>query len=190
MSFSLGPRTVERNGETYDFTDTRETASGGLHHKLALALAEGVGELGLVVLVDEVVEVGLATELVHALRDLVTCGIAKTGEEREELLGGSSGGCVTEKDGVEVALQLVGKKMTVSVVEGEVRGSGGRTEPLLLINRLATVSTGWKMNSSARPKRTFQFPSAQYTEETNQRYQIPRSWQCRSPFLRMGEATF
>jgi hypothetical protein len=87
---------------TYDFTNTSQAekackqhasapllqnvpSGSSLHHHLALTLTKGVGELRLVVLVDEVIEIWLATELVNSLSDLVASSIPKTREQRHHL---------------------------------------------------------------------------------------------------------
>ena len=51
-----------------------------LHHHLALALAEGVGEALLVVLAEDIGEPRLPPVLVYTLGDLVPRGVTKTGE--------------------------------------------------------------------------------------------------------------
>lgn len=47
----------------------------------------------------EVVEVGLTTKFVYSLRNLVTGGISKTREEREEFGGQWCTGGITKDDG-------------------------------------------------------------------------------------------
>lgn len=90
--------------QTYNFADTGQTARSRLHHELALALAERIRELVLVVLVDQVPEPWLATELVNSLRDFVACCVAETGEERQELAPNGSGCVFTEDDGAQASL--------------------------------------------------------------------------------------
>lgn len=72
-----------------------------LNHELALPLAEHIRELSRVVLLDDVVEPWLTTVLVDSLRDLVTCSISKTREERQELASKRSRGMLSEDDGRE-----------------------------------------------------------------------------------------
>lgn len=71
--------------EQDDLADTGQAARGGLHHHLALALAECAREVRLVVPGEDVVEPWLSAELVDPLRDLVACCISKPREEREQL---------------------------------------------------------------------------------------------------------
>ena len=51
-----------------------------LHHHLAFALAEGIGEALLVVLAEDIGEPRLPPVLVYTLGDLVPRGVTKTGE--------------------------------------------------------------------------------------------------------------
>ena len=74
-------------------------ASSGLHHQLAFPLSKGVVELGLVVLVDQVVEPGLSTELVDSLCDFVASCIPETREERYKPLADACSSVFTEDDG-------------------------------------------------------------------------------------------
>jgi hypothetical protein len=97
-------RKVRKEGDTYDFTDPRQTARRGLHHQLALPLSERISELGLEVFVDEVAEPRLPAEFVHALGDFVACGVAEPGEEGEEFAGEGGVGVFPEDDGAEAGL--------------------------------------------------------------------------------------
>lgn len=54
-------------------------------------------------LVEQVVEPGLATELVHSLCDLVAGSVPQTREEREEFATGRGSSGVAEEDGVQRA---------------------------------------------------------------------------------------
>ena len=69
-----------------------------MHHHLALALAERVGEVVAVVAVEDVGEPGLAAVLVYALGDLVARGVAEPGEEGEELAAEGRGRVLLEDD--------------------------------------------------------------------------------------------
>jgi len=57
-----------------------------LHHRLALPLPKGVGELRLAPTDDEAVEPRLFAELVYPLSDFVSRRIAKTGGNRQKAL--------------------------------------------------------------------------------------------------------
>jgi hypothetical protein len=68
--------------DAYENGESNAPASSSLHHHLALPLSKRIVELGFIVLVDQVVEVGLSTELVHPLRDFVACCVPESREER------------------------------------------------------------------------------------------------------------
>lgn len=78
-------------------------SSGSLAEHLALLLAKSAEKEAAVVLGDEVPEIGLASELVDTLGDLVAGGVAETREEGEELLAGGGLGRLTEDNRVDVA---------------------------------------------------------------------------------------
>lgn len=74
-----------------------------MHDSLASLLSESRLKVVTVVLGQEVTGNGLPAILVHPLEDLVSCGVAQTGEQREELAGDGSAGCVLEDDLVQLA---------------------------------------------------------------------------------------
>lgn len=84
---------------THHLANARQAARGRLHHHLALALAKRVREAALVVLHDEVVEVRLPAELVHALRDLVARRVSEPREQRHQPPAQRRRGVLAEDDG-------------------------------------------------------------------------------------------
>lgn len=119
-----------------------------LHDHLALALAERVGERGLIVLVEEVIEVRLAAELVYPLRDLVAGSITKTRKEGEEAAPERCVCVLAEEDGRKVCQRDLGCRVSLVTLQEPHKI---RTLFLLLMSRFAMVSTGWKTSSSAIP---------------------------------------
>lgn len=83
---------------THHLANARQAARGRLHHHLALALAKRVREAALVVLHDEVVEVRLPAELVHALRDLVARRVPEPREQRHQPPAQRRRGVLAEDD--------------------------------------------------------------------------------------------
>ena len=83
-----GPRERKRKGgrDGEGGTGRDAPARGGLHHHLALALAERIREAVLVVPGQDVAEPRLPAVLVYPLRDLVPRGVSETWEEREQPL--------------------------------------------------------------------------------------------------------
>jgi len=102
-----------------------------VHDGLAIALAECLVEDVAVVPGEVIASERLSAVLVDALEDLVGSGVTETREEREESAGNRSIGSVSEDDLVQVRSRL--------------------DLATLLMRRLAVVSTGWKIMSSARP---------------------------------------
>ena len=146
---------IERENDNLSYADNG--AGSGVHDGLACALAEGVVELVAVVLGEVIAHKGLTTVLVHSLQDLVGGSITKTGKEREEARADRGVGRLSEDDLVELCgrSDLKGGKRyqhtLTAIAPVALRSVKMRTLPWLLINRLAIVSTGWKMASSAIP---------------------------------------
>lgn len=128
-------------------------ASSGVHDGLASLLAKGVLEVFAIMLAEPVTGHGLTAVLVYTLKDLVAGGVAKTGEQREELAAGRCGGCVLEDDLVQFA--GIGNLDWEAVSSPKYRRSEGEKKPpvhagamerrltlvWLLISRFAIVST-------------------------------------------------
>ncbi len=55
-------------------------SSSSLYHHPSFPFTESVREVGFIILVNEIVEPRLTTELVDSLSDLVPCGIAQSRE--------------------------------------------------------------------------------------------------------------
>jgi hypothetical protein len=130
-------------GQQNNLADADQRTGRRVHDGLSSLLAEGLLELGAVVLAKVVASNGLTTILVYALEDLVSGGVAQTGEERDKLLANGSIGLVLEDDGVEF-LEVVDLRVVFGV-SGRFRGCFGRwgirTLVSLLIRRFAMVST-------------------------------------------------
>ena len=74
-----------------------------MHDGLASLLSESRLEILAVVLAEIVARHGLAAILVYSLEDLVARGIAKAGEQRDELAANGGTSLVLEDDLVELA---------------------------------------------------------------------------------------
>lgn len=82
---SIKKQKEEKRMREMERTSPNSPPRRSLHHHLPLPLPKGVVKLGLVVLVDKIVEPRLASEFIHALGDFVACRVAQPWEEREEL---------------------------------------------------------------------------------------------------------
>lgn len=73
-------------------------ASSRVHDSLSSLLAKGILKVLAIVLAQEVSRHRLTSVLVHALKNLVTGGVAEAGEQRDELSADGSRGLVLEDD--------------------------------------------------------------------------------------------
>lgn len=124
-------------------------ACRSLCHELPVSFAKYGRELALVPAGDDVVEPRLPAEFVNPLSNLVACSVSKTGEEGEETGMYRGSRIITEYnlgDCRRRDLRSTTLSLNSDIMEGLLT-----LIVLLLISRLAMVSTGWKTSSSATP---------------------------------------
>ena len=81
---------VKRQSVSYTVPVIKDAPSTScLHHHLSFAFPEGISKVRFVVLVDQVVEPGLASKPVHTLCNFVPRSVSETRKRRKELLGQS-----------------------------------------------------------------------------------------------------